>query len=146
MSASYRCQQEREMGFRRALRAGFPHLKIDDRLVSDDLPETTMNHMNTYIQSNGVPAAVYNIAGGNRGVATALGQAKGSQNTIFVGHELTSQSRALLENGTMDYVISHDFAAELAAAVKWVSEKGEGLDTTPWTSPILLHTRYNCDV
>lgn len=145
-SLPFRCQQEREMGFRRVLRSDFPHLKIDDRLVSDDVPETTFEHIMRYIESNGPPAAVYNVAGANRGVAMALEQAGCARDTIFVGHELTARSKKLLEDGTMNYVISHDFCAELAAVVRWVEEKRKGIETRPWTSPILVHTRYNCEL
>jgi LacI family transcriptional regulator len=145
-SLPFRCQQEREMGFRRVLRSDFPHLKIDDRLVSDDVPETTFEHIMRYIESNGPPAAVYNVAGANRGVAMALEQAGCARDTIFVGHELTARSKKLLEDGTMNYVISHDFCAELAAAVKWIEEKRKGIEARPWTSPILVHTRYNCEL
>ena len=65
--------------------------------------------------------------------------------TVFVGHELTARSRDLLESGTMDYVISHDFTAELAAAVRWLQEHRAGATFVPDRSPILVHTRYNCD-
>lgn len=145
-SVPFRCQQEREMGFRRVLRAEFPHLRVDDRLVSDDVPETTFEHIMRYIESNGAPAAVYNVAGANRGIAMALEKAGCARDTIFVGHELTQRSKKLLEDGTMDYVISHDFPAELAAATTWIDDKRRGLETRPWTSPILVHTRYNCEL
>lgn len=144
MSVPFRCQQEREMGFRRVLRSDFPHLKIDDRVISDDVPETTFEHILKYIEANGPPAAVYNIAGANRGVAMALERTGCETETIFVGHELTNRSRELLESGTMDYVISHDFAAELGAAVRWIQERRAGVTAAPSHSPILVHTRYNC--
>jgi LacI family transcriptional regulator len=144
MSVPFRCQQEREMGFRRVLRSDFPHLRVDDRVISDDVPETTFEHIMKYIETNGRPAAVYNVAGANRGVAMALERSGCEAETVFVGHELTSRSRELLESGTMDYVISHDFSGELAAAVRWIQECREGVSTAPSYSPILVHTRYNC--
>lgn len=146
LSVAFRCQQEREMGFRRVLRSDFQHLKIDDRLISDDMPETTFEQINSYIETNGAPAAVYNVAGGNRGVAMALQDAGCSQDTVFVGHELTLQSQALLENRTMDYVISHDFTAELKAAVTWMLNTRRGEKVGVIASPILVHTRYNCEI
>jgi LacI family transcriptional regulator len=144
MSVPFRCQQEREMGFRRVLRADFPHLRIDERVISDDVPETTYEHIMKYIEAHGAPAAVYNVAGANRGVAMALERSGHAKDTIFVGHELTNRSRELLESGTMDYVISHDFAGELAAAVRWIRESRAGASAEPSPSPILIHTRYNC--
>jgi LacI family transcriptional regulator len=144
-SVPFRCQQEREMGFRRVLRLEFPHLKIDERVISDELPETTFQFVRKYIEAKGPPAAVYNVAGANRGVAKALETAGADQQTVFVGHELTRRSRGLLEAGIMDYVISHDFVGELAAASLWIRENASGNAIyTPTPSAILVHTKYNC--
>lgn len=145
-SSPFRCQQEREMGFRRVLRSDFPHLKVDDRVISDDRPDTVYDNIMHYIEGKGPPAAVYNVAGANRGVAKALEKAGCSRETVFVGHELTPSSKRLLEDGVMDYVISHDFCAELAASVTWISDRLNGIETRPWTSPVLVHTRYNCEL
>ena len=143
-SASYRCQQEREMGFRWTLRSDFPHLTIDDRVISDELADTTCEQILRYCAANGPPAAIYNVAGANRGIAAALEQAGKADQTLFVGHELTHWSRELLESGTMDYVISHDFVGEVANAVRWIREYREGALVKPSHTPILLHTKYNC--
>ena len=143
MSVPFRCQQEREMGFRRVLRAEFPHLRIEERVISDDQPETTYEQLSRYFEANGVPAAIYNVGGANRGVAKALEQS-GHRDAIFVGHELTPKSRQLLERGLMDYVIAHDFEAELTQAVRWIQESGTGFCPDPAPSQILICTRYNC--
>ncbi|WP_210529595.1 LacI family DNA-binding transcriptional regulator [Rubellimicrobium arenae] len=144
MSTSFRCQQEREMGFRRVLRAEYPHLRIEERVISDDQPETTFDQLSRYFDASGVPAAIYNLGGANRGVALALERSGRAGDAIFVGHELTPRSRQLLESGTMDYVISHDIEAELATAARWIRESRSGRWTEPPPSQILIHTRYNC--
>lgn len=145
-SVSFRCQREREMGFRRVLRTEFPHLRVGDRLIADDIPGTAFEQVTRHLESHGSLAAIYNVAGANRGVAMALEAFSGRRRTIFVGHELTWRSRALLLSGTMDYVISHDFAGELMAAVRWIAESRAGVTAPPAFSPILVHTRYNCDL
>ena len=76
-------------------------------------------------------------------VAKALEQS-GHRDVIFVGHELTPKSRQLLERGLMDYIIAHDFEAELAQAVRWIQESGTGFCPDPAPSQILICTRYNC--
>lgn len=146
MSVAFRSQQEREMGFRRALRADFPHLRIEDRVVGDDSPDTTFEHVKRYIDSHGAPDAIYNLGGANRGVALAMEHAGCTRETVFVGHELSAHSRTLLEQGAMDYVISHDVTAEIAAALRWIGEQRDGLLSAPWSSPILVHTKYNCEL
>lgn len=144
MSVAFRCQQEREMGFRRVLRSDFPYLKIEERVISDDRPESTCEQLTRYFEAHGHPAAIYNVAGANRGVAAALEHAGRARDTIFVGHELTNHSRNLLESGVMDYVISHDFSGELVAAAKWIRDNVGGVTVEPSYSQILVHTRYNC--
>lgn len=144
MSVPFRCQQEREMGFRRVLRSDFPYLKIEERVISDDRPESTCEQLTRYFEANGYPAAIYNVAGANRGIAKALENAGKAGETVFVGHELTNHSRNLLEAGIMDYVISHDFVSELASAARWIKDNLNGVTTEPAHSQILVHTRYNC--
>lgn len=144
MSIPFRCQQEREMGFRRVLRTEFSHLRIEERMISNDNPDTTRAQVLRYLETNGAPAAVYNVAGANRGVAGALEEAGLARSTIFIGHELTPFSRAIIEAGTMDYVISHDFAAELTAAVRSIDEHLNGGECATVNSQILIHTRFNC--
>lgn len=144
MSEPFRSQQEREMGFRRVLRNEFPHLRIEERMISNDDPDTTYQQLLAYFESHEHPAAIYNVAGANRGVAMALEEKGIARKTIFVGHELTPYSRALLSAGVMDYAISHDFTYELNTAVEWIKSKLNGHVGDPAFSPILVHTRYNC--
>jgi LacI family transcriptional regulator len=146
MSVPFRCQQEREMGFRRVLRSDFPYLKIEERVISDDRPESTSEQLTRYFEANGHPAAIYNVAGANRGVAKALESAGKAHETVFAGHELTHHSRSLLESRVMDYVISHDFGSELASAARWIKDNLNGVTTEPPPSQILVHTRYNCGI
>ena len=145
MSVPFRSQQEREMGFRRVLRSEFPHLKIEERVTSDDSTETTREQLAAYVEAHGCPAAIYNLAGANRGVAEALENRGKTHDTIFVGHELTQYSRALLESGVMDYVISHDFTAEVTSAAEWIRSQLGGTEMSePAATQISIHTRYNC--
>ena len=144
MSVPFRSQLEREMGFRRVLRSTFPHLRIEERVISDDVPETTFEQLTRVFQAHGVPPAIYNVAGANRGVAQALEACGQGLKTKFVGHELTPISQSLLETGVMDYVISHDFFDEMRSAVDWIRSSKTGVDYDPMPSQILVHTRYNC--
>ena len=144
MSIPFRCQQDREMGFRRVLRQDFQHLTLHERVISNDDPDSTRDLLLRYLQSTTPPAAIYNVGGANRGVGAALKLSGLADKTIFIGHELTPYSRALLEEGTMDYVISHDFTAELITAAKAVDDRLRGIDSRPQISPILIHTRFNC--
>lgn len=144
MSAAFRSQQEREMGFRRVLRTAYPHLKVDERVMADDVPDTVFQELTRYFDTHETPTAIYNVAGANRGIAKALETAGIAGSTIFVGHELTDVSRGLLESGTMDYVISHDVRDEIGRAAQWIAQFHQGVVAEPPHTPFLVHTRYNC--
>jgi LacI family transcriptional regulator len=145
-SVPYRCQQEREMGFRRVLRYEFPHLHIVEKILADEVVDTTHQLVSAHIETHGAPAAVYNVGGANRGVAQALGDYGRHGKTISVGHELNANSKELLEERTLDYVILHDVEGELSTAARWIRDNLAGLQARPATSQILVHTRYNCQL
>lgn len=144
ISVPFRSQQEREMGFRRVLRTDFPHLEIHERVASDDVPDHTFRLMAGYLESNDPPAAIYNVAGGNRGIAQALRKFGLEERVMFIGHELTAHSRKLLEQGIMDYVLSHDYVNEMRTAVRCIRSLRNGAPLGETESFLLIHTRYNC--
>ena len=145
VSAPYRGQEEREIGFRRVLRAEFGHLEVVDRVNSNDDPGWSHRNLRTYIEENGPPAGVYNVAGGNLGIARALAESGLAGKTVFIGHELNANSRMLLECGQMDVVIGHDVAAEIETALDYV---GAVLQRRPpptvVPSGVRVYTKYNC--
>lgn len=143
-SVSFRCQRERVMGFRRVLRSDFPHLRITEQVIANDDPETTHQQLIGHFAAHGVPVAIYNVAGANRGIAWALEAVGCGRRPIFVGHELTPHSRNLLESGIMDFVISHDFTAEVGSAAQTIRDLLAGIVVQPSFTQILVHTRYNC--
>ncbi len=45
----------------------------------------------------------------------------------------------------MDYVISHDFVAEVTSAVEWIRAHASGTGVSnPAPIQISIHTRYSC--
>ncbi|MDA8783486.1 LacI family DNA-binding transcriptional regulator [Candidatus Pelagibacter bacterium] len=145
MSMPYRCQQERELGFRKILRSEFPNLIIKESIFNLDTPEESYKYVKKYIKENGTPLGIYNIAGGNLGVAKAISEMDLQQDIIFVGHELNKNSRNLLENNTMDFVIGHDVELEIENAFeKILNFNSEVENKTFYYSDILIFNKYNC--
>ena len=116
VSAPYRCQEERELGFRRLLRSEYPDLSVVELLNATDNSESSYQILRTALKREAPPVAVYNMAGGNQGIARALQEAGLRDMVLFVGHELNATSRQLLESDAMDFVITHDLKAELERA------------------------------
>ena len=52
MSMPYRCQQERELGFRKVLRSEFPNLKIKESVFNLDTSEQSYKYVKKYIKEH----------------------------------------------------------------------------------------------
>jgi LacI family transcriptional regulator len=129
-SAPYVCQEQRESGFRRVLRAEFPGFQIVESINSHDDPESAYHNMRRVLKSAPAPIGVYNTAGGNVGIARAIADADLSGKTIFIGHEGSESSMRLLESGQMEAVTTHDIDQELqrSAAIIAALRRGQAPD------------------
>lgn len=143
-SVPFRCQLDREQGFRQVLRSDFPMLTIEEKVSSDESVEVVYDAIRRHIATHGAPAAIYNVSGANLGIGRALEDEGLAGKTVFLGHELTANVRNLLEKGVMDATISHDFDAEIAMAVECIRQAHQGVQVASRIMPSLLHTKYNC--
>ena len=145
ISAPYRCQEDREIGFRRVLRSEFSGLTVDERINSNDEMEISYRNVRDYIADHGPPLGVYNVAAGNRGVAKALEDEGLLGQVVFIGHEMTRYSRELLEAGRMDFSIGHDLAEEVALSVQAIqSVLKTGAPGPIGFTPVRVFTQFNC--
>ncbi|MGK9168997.1 LacI family DNA-binding transcriptional regulator [Inquilinus limosus] len=143
-SAPYRCQEEREIGFRRVLRTEFPNLSVQESINSSDDPDFAYASMREILAAGPAPLGVYNTAGGNVGIARAIAEAGLTGAVAFIGHELNENSARLLEEGGMDAVLSHDVAAELRQAIAIIRGRftGEPAQEEAPARPVIV-TKYN---
>jgi LacI family transcriptional regulator len=145
-SAPYRSQEERELGFRRVLRSEFTHLRVEERVSSNDHAEYSHRSVRKYIAEHGPPIGVYNVAGGNLGIARALEDEGLKGKVVFIGHELNTNSRMLLESGGMDFVVGHDVDREVAQSVEVIEAF---LDKRPLPdlvqTKVRVYTKYSCN-
>ena len=142
-SVPFRCQLDREQGFRQVFRSEFPMLSIEEKVGSDESVEVTYAAIRRHIAKNGPPAAIYNVSGANLGIGRALEEEGLAGRTVFVGHELNANSRMLLEKGIMDMTIGHDFDKEVALAVECIRMARSKVQPVSRITPSLLYTRYN---
>jgi LacI family transcriptional regulator len=145
VSAPYRGQAEREMGFRSVLRSEFQLLEIDERANSRDDTDFVYKSVRKYLEDHGAPAGIYNVAAGNLGIASALNDCGLKGKVVFIGHELNPNSRMLLETGAMDFAIGHDLDVEVARSVGALDAffRGEPPLPVPLT-PVRVYTKYSC--
>ncbi len=143
-SVPFRCQLDREQGFRQILRSEFPSLTIEEKVSSDESPEIIYEAVRRYVSKSGPPAAIYNVSGANLGIGRALEAENLVGQTVFMGHELNTNSRKLLEDGIMDFAIGHDFDREVAIAVDSIRLALNGSTPNNYLTQSQIFTRHNC--
>jgi LacI family transcriptional regulator len=129
-SLAYRGHEEREMGFRHILAEEFPYLQIVDlREIRDDRMRAYEESKNLLARHPDL-AGIYNIGGGNAGIGQALDEMGHSRNIVFVGHEVTMDTRQMLIRGTMDAVIDQNPRVEAREAINMLKSavRGEAIN------------------
>ncbi|SMC93532.1 LacI family DNA-binding transcriptional regulator [Rhizobium sp. RU36D] len=128
-SLAYRGHEEREMGFRHILSEEFPYLEIVDlREIRDD-------RIRAYAESTSLLkrhldlAGIYNIGGGNSGIGKALDECGRGREVVFVGHEVTEDTRLMLIKGTMDALIDQNPRVEARETISMLKAaiRGEAI-------------------
>ena len=143
MSMPYRCQQERELGFKKILRSNFPELTIKESIYSLDTSEESYKHVKQYIKNNGPPIGIYSISGGNVGVAEAIKETGYKNQIIFIGHELNKNSKKLLDTEEMSYVIGHDVNLEVEKSFSIIEDFYNERPIKNFQSNTFIYTKYN---
>ena len=116
-SPSYRGHEEREMGIRSILAREFSQLSISSIHEINDDREQAYVAAKKLLKDN-KPDAIYNIGSGNQGIARALKEENLADKVVFIGHDLTSATRAMLLDGTLDAVIDQNPRVEAREIVK----------------------------
>lgn len=124
-SLAYRGHEEREMGFRHILAEEFPHLQIVDlREIRDDRTRA-YQESKTLLARHSDLVGIYNIGGGNSGIGEAL-EELGRGHIVFVGHEVTNDTRQMLIRGTMDALIDQNPRVEAREAINMLKAAVRG--------------------
>jgi LacI family transcriptional regulator len=116
---TFRCQAEREMGFRWYLRERCPGLTVREIVDVRNDPEVAFHAIRKAFATRPQPLGIYAVSGGNLGIARALAELAPDPPPVFIGHELNRNSRQLLLEDRMHAVIDHDTVTEM----RWCFEK-----------------------
>jgi LacI family transcriptional regulator len=105
---SYLCQEDREIGFRSLLRQRFPQIEIVEVIKGDDSREATYAAALRLLKNRRDVAGLYNVAGGNFGLARAIEEAGLDRRPLYITHEVNEVTEPLLRTGVIDFLISQD--------------------------------------
>jgi LacI family transcriptional regulator len=112
-SHGYIGQEEREIGFRSYFREkGLEFMVLEPSVCLDD-PDIAHAETLKLLEAIDELVGIYNVGGGASGVLRAIEEMELAGKLSYVCHELTPGTRAGLNAGTIDLVLSHDLG-ELA--------------------------------
>jgi LacI family transcriptional regulator, galactose operon repressor len=140
----FRGEEEREMGFRTALRRIAPRRTLVEITDTDGLDATMHDLARAALDSDPAIAAVYSIGGGNRGIVGAFAAA-GRTCRVFVAHDLDDDNVQLLRAGAVSVVLHHDLSHDVRRACRAILQAHRVLPGAPHSLPsnIQVVTPYN---
>ncbi|MET0695665.1 MAG: LacI family DNA-binding transcriptional regulator [Propionibacteriaceae bacterium] len=143
-SSSFRGEEEREIGFRAAMRELSPTTPIRELAETHGLDAVMLDAVTAALDADPSIDAVYSIGGGNRATVEAFTRAD-RVCSVFVAHDLDADNTRLLRGRQVSAVLHHDLSADMRRACRLVMQAQGALPGTPQTVPsqIQVITPYN---
>ncbi len=139
----FRGEEEREIGFRSAIRERWPHHGLTEITDSDGLDTSVYQLALGALDHHADIEGVYSI-GGNRAVLDAF-DARQRPCRAFIAHDLDRDNRQLLEAGRLSAVLYHDLRRDTHRACQIIMQAHGALDgpivTAP--APVQVITPFN---
>jgi LacI family transcriptional regulator len=136
---SYRCHEDREIGFRSLLRQRFPPVEIVEVIKGDDSREATYEAASRFLKNRQDIAGIYNVAGGNQGLARAVQECGFSQHLLYITHELNEVTEPLLRSGVVDFLITQSLETLVRLSQQCLIELSLGTETVHDTNYLPVH-------
>lgn len=109
---------ERQFGFTQVMAGEYSALKVLPVQESLDEDERTSAIVAAMLRDTPDLVGLYNVGAGNRGIAAALSVANRAPELVFIGHDLTDDTRRFLLRGVMDAVINQDAGHQSRSAAR----------------------------
>ncbi|CDG83393.1 LacI family DNA-binding transcriptional regulator [Janthinobacterium agaricidamnosum] len=138
-------EEEREIGFRRALREHQRHLAIVEVSEGDGIDGATGPLVRRALDDHPQIHSVYSIGGANAAIVQAF-QHAGRRCKVFIGHDLDADNLGLLQSGAIHAVLYHDLRHDMRRACQDLLRARGALPAwtqAPFLSAIQVVTRWN---
>lgn len=103
----YRAHVERELGFQELILRDYPHIAFAETIEGRDDPQVNARLTLELLGRHPDLCGIYNVGGSSAGIGTALRQAGRAAQVALVGHGLSPDTLAMLEEDTMFAVLTH---------------------------------------
>ncbi len=143
-SGFFRNEEEREMGFRSAMRARHPERTLVELTEGQGLDATQYDLVRAALRRDPEIRAVYSIGGGNIATLRAF-EELGRPCAVFVAHDLDHDNTRLLREHRLSAVLHHDLRQDMREACHIVMRAHGALPPAGPTLPsaIQVVTPYN---
>jgi LacI family transcriptional regulator len=140
----FRGEEEREIGFRSAIRERWPDRGLTEITDSDGLDASVYRLALDALDQHPDIEAVYSIGGGNRAILDAF-DARDRPCRVFIAHDLDQENRQLLEAGRLSAVLYHDLRRDMHRTCQIIMQANGALDGSVVTAPasIQVITPFN---
>jgi LacI family transcriptional regulator len=137
-------EEEREIGFRRALRERFPSLGVVEVSEGHGIDAATGDLVRAALARHPEIAAVYSAGGGNAAIVRAFAEL-GRPCRVFIGHDLDADNLELLGNQRISAVLYHDLRQDMRTACLHVMRAHGALPkaAVPAASNVQIITPFN---
>jgi LacI family transcriptional regulator len=125
-SGAFRGEEEREMGFRSAMRTSSPGRRVVEVTETQGLDESQRRLVRHILDAEPGVRAVYSIGGGNVATLEAFAEA-GRLCAVFLAHDLDRDNLRLLADGRLSAVLHHDLDQDVRHACHVVMQAHRAL-------------------
>ena len=143
--ALYRSHEDREIGFRAAIREGFPSFNIIDLHSGHDDDAGNYAQVASLLRKERDIVGIYSVGGGNEGIVSAMVKFGMDGEIVLIGHNLTPLTRKYLIDGVMDAVIHQDMRTAARMAVASLVAQHHGNSINLRRLPIEIVTKENAE-
>jgi LacI family transcriptional regulator len=142
---SYRGHEDREIGFRTTLREYFPDVQLVEVIKGEDSSEAAYKATRELLHRRTTIAGIYNVAGGNQGVANAILEAGLPKRPLYITHEVNAETERLIRQHQIDYLLTQDLdqmVLQIGEVLLEVKEPG-GVTNLTKVLPIRVFTPFH---
>jgi len=140
----FRGEEERETGFRGAMRSRYPDRSLIDIDNTDGLDDTMRGLVLAALDAHPDINAVYSIGGANVAILEAFA-ARHRTCAVFIAHDLDQDNTRLLRDGRISAVLHHDLNQDMRRGCLAIMQAHKALPggVYTWPSNIQVVTPYN---
>jgi len=142
-SNRFRGEEEREAGFRHALRKHHPNIGIVEVSEGHGMDRETVALARRALMEDRSIVGAYSIGGGNTAMLAAFAEAS-RVCMVFVAHDLDADNARLLREGKIRAVLHHDLRQDMRMACRHIMQAHGALrDVAATLSAVQVITPFN---